>query len=180
MKKFFKSPWVIGIGTTVVGGVILSIVLDLIKEVSILSTLGTVIKTVWGWIISFLTFELKVWWVLLGIVVIIIVLLVISKVADSKEETLPKFLSYKEDKFDSWKWTWDWGFNRYDYKWHIKDLKAHCPKCDTPMFHDAHDTNFQCPRCSYKTDYRTKFKRRREVEAIIIDNLNRREENEEK
>ena len=92
MKKFFKSPWVIGIGTTVVGGVILSIVLDLIKEVSILSTLGTVIKTVWRWIISFLTFELKVWWVLLGIVVIIIVLLVISKAVDSKEETLPEFL----------------------------------------------------------------------------------------
>ena len=33
MRRFLKSPWTIGIGTTVVGGVALSIVLDAIKNI---------------------------------------------------------------------------------------------------------------------------------------------------
>ena len=122
---------------------------------------------------------MKVWWVLLGIGAIILALIIIAKISDSKESEPPAFLVYKKDKIGDWNWSWDWEFNRYDYKWHIKDLKAHCPKCDTPMFHDAHDTKFQCPRCNYETDYRTKFKRRSEVEAIIIDNLHRQEKNKE-
>lgn len=175
MKKFFKSPWTIGIGTTVLGGVILSIVLDLIKEVSILSTLWTAIKTVFGWIITFLTFDLKVWWVLLGIGAIILALIIIAKISNSKESEPPAFLAYKKDKIGDWNWSWDWDFWMTENKWHIKDLKAHCPKCDTPMFHDNWDTKFQCPRCNYETNYSTKFKRRNEVEAIIIDNIHRQE-----
>ena len=44
MKKFIKNPWVLGIGTTVIGGIILSFVLDWIKGVDWLSTLKAVVK----------------------------------------------------------------------------------------------------------------------------------------
>ena len=44
MKKFIKNPWVIAVGSTVIGGVLLSFVLDWIKGVDWLSTLKVVIK----------------------------------------------------------------------------------------------------------------------------------------
>ena len=178
MKKFWKSPWTISIVSAIVGSIV-TFVIDAIKDVPILFTLWTVIKTVWGWIITFLTFDLKVWWVLLGLGAIILVLIIIAKISKSKEGEPPAFLAYKKDKIGDWDWSWSWDFWITENKWHIKDLKAHCPKCDTPMFHDNWDTKFQCPRCNYETNYSTKFKRRSEVEAIIIDNVHRQYKNKE-
>ena len=39
MKKWAKNPWVLGIGTTVIGGVLLSLLLDWIQGIDWLSTL---------------------------------------------------------------------------------------------------------------------------------------------
>lgn len=183
MKKILKNPWVLGIGTTVIGGVLLSFILDWIKGVNWLSTLKTVVKFIVNIVSTILNFELKLWWILLGIGIIIVALIVISKIYEAKQESGdPEFLSYKEDYFGSWRWSWDWRFNKYDMKWHIDDdsVVAHCPKCDTPMFHDYHDTAFECPRCQFKTDYRSKHKTRRDVKVLIIDNLNRKDQENSK
>ena len=53
MKKFFKNAWVIAIGSTVIGGVLLSFVLDWIKGVDWLSTLKTVVDCVINAIVAF-------------------------------------------------------------------------------------------------------------------------------
>lgn len=172
MKKFWKSPWAIAL-VPVFLGTILTAIYDAIKDKPILSTLWGWIKAIWGWIVAFLNFELKIWWILLGIAGIIAVLFFIAKLSSEKETNLPSFTSYKEDSFGGWKWSWDWRLNSYDRKWHIDNLRAHCPKCNTPMFHDISDANFQCPRCDFHTDYSIKHKTRSEVEAIIIDNLDR-------
>ena len=175
MKKILKSPWTIAVVSAFIAP-IATIIIDAIMKKPLLSTLWNVIKTIWSWIITFLTFDLKVWWVLLGIGVVIGILIIVAIVSDAKqEEREPEFVSYKEDYFGGWKWSWNWNFNRYDMKWHVDDIQAHCPKCDTPMFYDYRDTVFECPRCKFKTDYRSKHKSRVEVEAIIIDNLNRKE-----
>ena len=79
MKRFIKNPWGLGIGTTVIGGVLLSFVLDMIKGVDWLSTLKTVVKFITDAIIAFLNFELKVWWVLVAIALIVLVLIIIAK-----------------------------------------------------------------------------------------------------
>ena len=177
MKKFWKSPWTIAIVSAFLAP-IATMILDAIMKKPLLSTLWSVIKTIWRWIIAFLTFDLKVWWVLLGIGGIVGILIVVAKIFDAKQgDSNPEFVSYKEDYFGGWKWSWDWKFNSYVRKWHIDNISAHCPQCDTPMFHDSDDTTFQCPRCSFRTDYRSKHKRRSEVEAIIIDNLNRKAKN---
>ena len=176
MKKFWKSPWTIAIFSAFLAP-IATMIIDAIMKKPLLSTLWTVIKTVWGWIVAFLTLDLKLWWVLLGIGCIIGILILIAKIYDVKHEhNDPEFLSYKEDYFGSWRWSWDWRFNEYDMKWHIDDdsVVAHCPNCDTPMFHDYHDTAFECPRCQFKTDYKSKHKKRRDVKVLIIDNLNRK------
>ena len=67
MKKFLKNPWVLAIGSTVIGGVLLSFVLDWIKGVDWLSTLKTVVNFIINAVVAFLNFELKVWWVLVAI-----------------------------------------------------------------------------------------------------------------
>ncbi len=173
MKKFFNSPWTMAL-VPVVFGTILTAIYDAIKDKPILSTLWGWIKAVWNWIVDFLNLELKVWWIFLGVIAIIVVLCIIAKLPSKKETNLPDFVSYKEDTFGGWKWSWEWQLNHYDNKWHVNNLQAHCPKCNTPMFHDTSDTEFQCPRCTFKTDYSSKHKRRSEVEAVIIDNLDRK------
>ena len=173
IKRFSKSPWTLAL-MPVLFGTMLTAIYDAIKDKPILSTLWGWIKTIWGWIVAFLNFELKVWWVLIGISVIIAVLIIISKLSNEKENTLPSFTSYKEDIFGEWKWSWDWHLNSYDKKWHVDNLRAHCPKCDTPMFHDNSDIRFQCPRCGFETNWGSNHKNRFEVEAIIIDNLERK------
>lgn len=172
MKKFWKSPWALAL-VPVVFGTILSAIYDAIKDKPVLSTLWGWIKVIWNCVVAFFNIELKIWWILFGIISIIIVLLLVVKFASKNETNLPDFVSYKEDTFGGWKWSWEWQFKRYDRKWHIENLRAHCPKCNTPMFHDSCDTVFWCPRCDFETDFRSKHKRRDEVEAIIIDNLDR-------
>lgn len=172
LRRFWKSPWALAL-VPVVFGTILTAIYDAIKDKPILSTLWEGLKTVFGWIISFLNFELKVWWVLLGIALIIFVLFIIIKLSENTDKFKPEFASYKEDVFAGWKWTWEWRFNNYKGSWQITNLQAHCPECDTPMFHDQYDRDFQCPRCDFCTDYRSSHKRRNEIEAIIIDNVKR-------
>ena len=174
-----KNPWILGIGTTVIGGIVLSFVLDLINGVDLLSTLNVAVIFIVNIVISFLNLKLKVWWLLLGISVIIIVLVIIAKISETKKNTELKTPSYIEDRFAGWKWTWNWHFNTYDGNWYVEDLKAHCPKCDTPLFHDRHDTHFECPRCNFETDHRSKHKTRKQVEAIIVDNANRMKKQQE-
>ena len=87
MKKILKNPWVLGIGTTVIGGILLSFVLDWINGVDWSSTLKTVITFISNTIIAFLTFELKVWWILIAIALIVVVLIIIAKVYDTKPKS---------------------------------------------------------------------------------------------
>lgn len=176
LKKFWKSPWTIAIVSAVVGPIV-TVIIDAILDKPFLTTLGNIFVFCWKGIITFLNFELKLWWVLLGLFGLVLILYLCAKISGNEEEK-PEFTLYKEDSFGGWKWSWGWAYNSYDKKWHVKDIQAHCPNCNTPMFHDEYDTVFQCPRCSFKVEYGHKHKTRSEVEALIIDNLNRREKSE--
>ena len=107
MKRFFKSPWVIGIGTTVVGGVILSIVIDFIRKVSILSTAKIVVQSCWQFFLSFLNFKIKIWWLLIALVVILSIIIVIAKIKIVKNDKIrPPFLEYTHDDLLDYSWEW--------------------------------------------------------------------------
>ena len=149
MKRFFKSPWTLGIGTTVIGGVILSIVLDLIKQVSILSTMKSFFVSAGKFIVAFLNFEIKVWWLLIAIVVFVAILWIIKRCYTAKENnSQPSFLSYTQDYLlgYSWEWTWE---KDWDGKYGVKNLHPVCSKCKTLLLPAR---NFysqrKCPRCN--------------------------------
>ena len=108
-KSWLTSSWTIGIGTTFFG-FLLSILYDSLKNKPILSTIGQILQFIWNCIISVLSFKLKVWWVLVGIVGIIISLYFISKIQDIK----PDFYNYTEGVFKHWRWTWKWKWNKYE------------------------------------------------------------------
>lgn len=171
MKKFLKSPWTIGISTTLLG-FILTVVYDLIRDKQIFTTVGKYFSTLWGLIIVFLTLDLKLWWVLLGISVLFFALYIIVKIYEQKEEIKPDFTNYTQDHFRLWNWSWNWEWNSYGKKWYITNLHAHCPKCDTPMHHDNHEDIFQCPRCRFRAEYGN-HEKSYEVEAVILDNINK-------
>ena len=176
MRKFLKSP----LGITIIAAFltpVATLIVDAITKKTFFTTLLSVVKCIWSWLITFLTFELKVWWVLLGAGVVIGILIIISKLYDAKhKDSDPEFVSYKEDNFGGWKWSWRWCFNKIDKTWDIEDnsIIAHCPNCETPMMHDHYETSFECPRCQFKTDYSRKHKTSHEVKVLIIDNVKRR------
>lgn len=172
MKKFFKSPWTIGIGTTLLG-FSLTVIYDLVKGKQLLATMCNMFDILKSWLIIFLNFELKVWWVLTGVAIIIIILLIISFSSDNSNNINPDFTAYTTDHFRLWRWSWRWEFNVLQKKWQIINLQAHCPQCDTPMISSWDEDYFRCPRCRFSSKY-DDHEKSYEVEAIIIDNLNRR------
>ncbi len=171
MKKFVKNPWVLGIGTTVIGGVLLSFVLDWIKDVEWLSTLKDVVDFVVDVIVVFLNFELKVWWVLVAVALIVVALIIISKVLDTKEKSVSiPFLNYTKDSVLGF--TWEWEYRKtYDGKYTITNLHPVCSKCGMVLKqdHTAYGVEMKCLRCNttekWKGDYLT------DAQMLIEDNI---------
>lgn len=177
MKKLLKAPWGISIGTAVFS-FILTLGYDLLKVKPVLSTIGIVLQAIWSAILAFLNFELKVWWIILGIIVLFIFLYIWCKISDLKEQEKPDFFNYNEDTFQHWKWSWKWKWNDYEKAWHVADLKAHCPKCNTPMIDQSSYIDFTCPRCNFNATGE-KCDMPHKVERVILDNVDRKRQRQE-
>ena len=177
MKKWFKSPWGISITPTIIS-FLLTIGYDAIKGKPIFSTVWIILKAIWGAVLAFLNFDLKVWWVLSGIILLILIFCLIIALKQIK----PDFNDYTEDTFQHWKWSWAWKFDNLESAWTISSLKAHCPKCNTPMMDYSNNYDglrFACPRCNFsasKNDCDAPHK----VELIILDNINRKRKEQDK
>lgn len=171
MKKFAKNPWVLGIGTTVIGGVLLSSVLDWITGVDCLSTLKIVVKFIVDTIVAFLNFELKVWWVLVAVALIIVVLIIIAKFFDAKEKNTPiPFLNYTKDSAMGYTWEWEYR-ETYEGKYTITNLYPVCSKCGMILKqgYTGYGMEMKCLRCntsqSWENHYRT------DAQMLIEDNI---------
>ena len=180
MKKFLKSPWTISLSTALFS-FLLTIAYDLLKGKELLSTIKTIFHVVLNGISAFFNFQLKVWWILLGLGIIVIAIILIIYITDNilpQKPTLdkPKFTQYTEDYFGSWRWTWEWRFSSSSGMWNIQYLVAYCPKCDTQMILDYREEEYSCPRCGFSSLLQNGHKKRYEVEALILDNVRRREE----
>lgn len=173
MRKFLKSPWTIGITTTLLS-FMLTVVYDLVKNKKVFTTIGFIAQKIWKCIIDFLNIKIKLWCIILVLIALLIALCIYAKILDMKQnDSKPEFLSYTEDHFKTWKWSWTWGFNSYEKVWDIDKLYAHCPKCDTIMLTDEYNSRYSCPRCEYESQYGT-YEKDYEVRAIILDNLRRK------
>lgn len=150
MKKFVKNPWVIGIGTAVIGGVLLSFVLDWIKGVDWLSTLKTIVDCIVNAIVAFLNFELKVWWVLVAITLLIVALLIYSKVLDAKEKSNHiLFLTYTKDSMLGYTWEWEYR-ETSDRKYSLANLHPVCSNCGMILkqSYTLYGSEMKCLRCN--------------------------------
>lgn len=157
--KWLKAPWTISIGT-----LLLTILYDYFKSKPILSTIWQLLKIIGNFIVSFLNFNLKVWWLIIIFIFVIIIIYLINKF-QPKEDIKPDFYNYREDNFQGFRWTWKWDFNPYKGGWVISDLNAHCPKCDTRLIDFS-----ECPRCDFIIfDKLESYK----IQHIILDNIER-------
>lgn len=170
MKKFLNNPWTIGLGTTFFG-FLLTIIWDRIKGIEILSTVKAIISFVYNGILAILNFEIKLWWLLIGIAVLILGLYIALKIAEAKSDNQPAFLSYTKDKIQGWLWEWDWIKNYYG-QYEVKNLHPICENCGTPLVSGSrHGGGLECLRCkkyiigdSFDIDH---------VQLLIYDNARR-------
>jgi len=163
-----KVLWVIII--PIIISVIGAAMYDWIKDFPFLHTISNAAVWLYGSLVSFLNFELKIWWILLGIIILIGVFLIIVY-SQPEEKKAPAFLDYIEDKFGEFVWKWEWGLN-HKKQWTIQHLKPHCPICKTPIIEGGlyGGYTYKCPRCSYKTD---KYEDINDIGTLISDNANR-------
>ena len=166
MRRFWKSPWALAL-VPVVLGTILTAIYDAIKDKPILSTLWEGLKTVFGWVISFLNFELKVWWVLLGIALIIVALIIIAKIYVIKSN--PSFLSYTKDSVLGY--TWEWEYKKtYDGKYTICNLHPVCSNCGMRLKQvGIYRGQMECLRCDASYIWEDSYLN--DAQMLIEDNI---------
>jgi len=172
-EEWIRSPWTISIGTAVFS-LLLTIVYDFSKQEPILTTIWKITKWTESFILIVLNFDLRLWWVLLGIVFLTLLLYILAKIKNT-ENFKPDFCKYREDKFKNWTWTWDWEFNKRKEAWVVSKMQAHCPRCETSLIDlsNEYEAFFECPRCDFqaKNNYcDDPFK----IETLILDNLDRK------
>lgn len=130
-----------------------------------------------------LDFNIKLWWILVGIILCIGIIYLFRKFSTGKEiivlhappELPSEFKNYREGKPKKWKWTWDYKWNSKEEVWNVTELIAYCPNCNTPLMLriDAfHDQVADCPRCDFYEDENAENSKK--IERIIIDDIERR------
>jgi len=146
--KWLKSPAGISVGSTVLA-FILTVIYDFLKNKPVLTTILIILKAIVKFFSSILNFQLKIWWVLLGIAFVIFILYIIYKVLEIKYSTtnLPPFMNYTEDIILHWSWKWVWE-KQYDGKYDIEYLRPICPRCNTPLI--CNYFSYRCPRCNHE------------------------------
>lgn len=171
--KFIKNPWVLGIGTTVIGGIILSFVLDWVIEVDWLNTLKAAVRYIVDDIITFLNLEIKVWWLLVAIALVVVVLFIIVKFLDAKEENFSKpFLSYTRDSALGLDWKWEYSRN-YDGKYTISNFHPVCSKCGMRLKQSGmYGREMICLRCNTINKWENHYLT--DAQLLIEDNIKKR------
>lgn len=175
MKKFWKNPWTIGVGTALFS-FFLTVLYDLVKGKQILSTFADIFIAIWHAVVAFLTFDLKVWWVLLGIAILFLILIFIIKLSEQKETIESKWLQYTNDIIDGYCWEWRWE-KTYSGLYDISNLHPVCPDCKTPYVSaDDFRGGIMCPRCKHHQSFN--MYNTNNIEVIIKDNVKRMIEQE--
>jgi hypothetical protein len=171
MKKTKNNQLWIAIIAAVIGAITTGIV-DFVKKLPVLSTLKTVISFLYHSLLSFLTFGISVW----VIISAIIILWLIKKLFKPKFEP-PSYLDYKEDRLKAWLWKWDWNIDRYN-KITVSNLRPYCPNCNTKLMYqdDWRASRANCPRCNLSFSNYNGFENIAEIESLIIDNIEKKQE----
>lgn len=173
-NNLLMNPWVVTTGSGLII-LLVTIIIDVITATKIFSTIGSLFVYIWKAIIVFMNFELKVWWVLIGIILLTFVLYLWAKYIDCQESKFdkPEFIEYTQDTILQYKWKWNWRKDSKDI-YYISDIYPICPYCDTPLSDSTKDFIgiYTCLRCNKRTI--TPIPNIDDVKMLIRDNIRRR------
>ncbi len=173
-KSFLMNPWVVTTGSGLII-LLVTIIIDVINATKIFSTIGNLFAYIWKAIIIFMNFELKVWWLLIGIILIFLILYLWAKYIDYQQAMLnkPEFIEYTQDTILHYKWKWTWRKDSYGI-YYISTIYPICPYCDTPLSDSTRDDwgEYTCLRCNKRTT--TPIPNIEDVKMLISDNIRRR------
>ena len=167
-SKWHSKWWATGILLPVIA----SAIWDYAKEKPLLTTLMSWASLMYNILLVVLTFEVKVWQILVCIIGILCVLLLNAKLKSNTNKY--KFLSYQSDTLKQWKWTWhikmDYNRNLYD----IRELYPNCSDCDMAMidYSSYNAEGYICPKCEQKyINGRGYFEDKTFITAMISDKI---------
>lgn len=166
-KNIINSPLGVGLGTTLFS-FLLTLTNDYFKKTPFFTTVGNLVKKIISFTVFILNFKVKIWIILAIIILLFLIVFIISKNSNEAKPEYPSFYNYREDQLKGLKWSWSWSESTRG--WGIRNLKPHCPKCDTPMSVDYFFSSGKCPRCDY---YASRVSSDDIIERIIHDNINR-------
>lgn len=173
-KNFWKNPWIVSTGSGLIV-LIVTLLIDWITAEKIFNTIKNVLVFIWKTILAFLNLNLKLWWVLAGIVVLFLILLFWSKHVESSssKQNEPEFTTYTKDTILQYKWKWVWKKDYYG-KYDIEELHPICSKCETPLtvVHFGYGEKKKCLRCG--ATYNHELPDENDVEMLIKDNVRRK------
>lgn len=168
------NPWAITIGGGIIVGLAVSFIQDFQQQQLVFSTLLSWGKSIWHWIILFLNFNIKVWWLLVGIcglICVIILLTWLYNLFHTQDNTIqPDFLSYTQDTLCGWRCEWNWE-RTYNGQYQIQNLRLICSACSTPLINNQGYMNkIHCIRCNkeYSLD---NYPDEKELCILIEDNV---------
>ena len=165
------NPWIVSTGSGLLV-LVVTVAIDYFSAKRIFTTFNKMLIFIWSAILTFLNFEIKVWWLLIGIAVLFLGLYIYCKYLDSKQSVPdePEFLKYTQDTILGYKWDWHWEKGA-DGNYYVDGLRPICPQCNTPLvigyagFRDV----YTCLRCN--TDTNRPLPRIENVEMLILDNI---------
>jgi hypothetical protein len=179
-RKWSTNPWLLAI-VPVILGPLLTMPVDAMKARPLWTTLAQCWYWFWGQLISFLNYNIRVWWLLVGFFSLLILRIVASffrsdPSTSNRKSDAPSFTSYKEDVFIKWKWKWRWEYKASKGAWCPVDITPYCPKCHSKLMDRSSSwgPQYECPRCDFRaTEYTSEDPDK--IGYLIIDNLDRSE-----
>lgn len=171
LKKFLMNPWIVSTGSGLLV-LIVTVAIDYFSAERIFTTFKKMLIFIWSAILTFLNFEIKVWWLLIGIAVLLLGLYIYCKYLDSKQSVpdKPEFLKYTQDTILGYKWDWHWEKGA-DGNYYVDGLRPICPQCNTPLVigRAGFGNVYTCLRCNTNTN--RPLPCTEDVEMLILDNI---------
>lgn len=117
---------------TIMIGLATSFIYDGVKSKPFLSTVENIILKCWNGIITFLTLNLKLWWVMITVIVWAIISALFNSNRNRTEyhpptstKHNPDWEKYTSDVFGGLRYRWEW-FKMDDGKYAVDNLQAYC------------------------------------------------------
>ena len=154
IKSLLNNGWTIGIGTFILG----SIILDSLTKKNILGKIWKVIVSIIDFFL--LKFEVSLWVLIIipfaGIGILFLIAWIVSAIKQ-ENSSKPAFFDYTEDTFDGVLYRWE--YQKYSGKYDIPNILPFCPKCRCRLVYG------KCPNCN--VIYSHRIKEHSEIYALI-------------